>query len=121
MLVVKLAIWSAAAESPYCSLQEIIRSPVPHYQAEFTTNNFDCLYQLANSATCGCGHGFDNYWLRTSNMAVFFNGCIDTTAVSVRAIRSPISRCKSIRIRLRGNSEWCCLTMSKLKLCRWWI
>lgn len=57
---------------------------VPHYQAEFTSNNYDCLYQIANGATCGCGHALDNYWLRTSNMAVFFNGCVDTMAVAVK-------------------------------------
>jgi acetyl esterase/lipase len=44
--------------------------PVPDYLAEFTTNNADCMTQLFNPSVGG--HQYDNYWLRTNNMAIFF-------------------------------------------------
>lgn len=52
--------------------------PVPDYYADFTTANLDCAGQVfANQPA----HALDNYWLRTTNMAAFFAGYIDTTAV----------------------------------------
>jgi hypothetical protein len=65
---------------PYCSggmaIKQLLDNhilqsdPVPDYLAEFTNNNADCMTQLFNPAVGG--HQYDNYWLRTNNMAIFF-------------------------------------------------
>ncbi len=57
-------------------------NPVPDYQAEFTNNFTDCAGQIINPALGG--HGYDSYWTRTYNMAVYFAPKIDTNAVAVR-------------------------------------
>lgn len=48
----------------------LLGNAVPDYQAEFTNNFTDCAGQIINPATGG--HGYDNYWTRTNNMAVYF-------------------------------------------------
>jgi hypothetical protein len=42
---------------------------------EVTTNTSDCLGQVLNPATGG--HQFDNFWLRTQNLATFFSTKMD--------------------------------------------
>lgn len=43
--------------------------PTPDYLFDNTANTWDCLAQAAPGQVC---HSIDNYWLRTTNMAVFF-------------------------------------------------
>lgn len=59
---------------------------VPDLLAELTTNNAGC-EQAFNNANVG--HQFDNYWLRTNNMAVFFAPKIVGTA-QAEVLRSKI-------------------------------
>ncbi len=47
----------------------------PTLQLEVTTNTSDCLGQVLNPATGG--HQFDNFWLRTQNLATFFSTKMD--------------------------------------------
>lgn len=48
----------------------------PDFLFEKTNNNAPCAIQIANPALSG--HGVDNYWLRTGNMAAFFAAKIDS-------------------------------------------
>jgi len=47
----------------------------PEYYIDFTANNYNCIQQLDQSMSC---HAIDNYWLRTTNMALFFAAQIDS-------------------------------------------
>jgi acetyl esterase/lipase len=54
--------------------------PTSAYLFDNSNNNYNCLQQASNPAM-GC-HAIDNYWLRTTNMAAYFAGYLDTCAVS---------------------------------------
>ena len=50
--------------------------PTSDYLFDNTSNNYNCLQQASNpSMAC---HAIDNYWLRTSTMANYFNTKIDS-------------------------------------------
>lgn len=48
---------------------------IPAFTTDFTNNNSDCLGQVLFPLTTG--HAFDNFDLRTSNLAIFFAGFVD--------------------------------------------
>lgn len=52
----------------------------PDYQFENTNNTSPCPIQIANPSQAG--HAIDNYWLRTSNMAAFFAGKVNSCTTS---------------------------------------
>jgi len=53
--------------------------PTPDYLLDNTTNTWNCIEQANPSQV---GHAIDNYWLRTSNMAVFFAAKIESCSTS---------------------------------------
>lgn len=69
---------SQAIKSLIDSLDQQGRN-VPFYSSEFTNNIADCIAQYFNP-TLG-GHSIDNYFLRSSNIAQFFSGQLDTTCI----------------------------------------
>lgn len=50
--------------------------PAPDYLFDKTMNNAPCALQITNPSLSG--HAIDNFWLRTTNMAAFFAGKIDS-------------------------------------------
>lgn len=60
----------------------------PFIQLEVTNNTSDCLGQVLNPATGG--HQYDNFWLRTQNLATFFSskiGANDCESLSINGIK----------------------------------
>jgi hypothetical protein len=51
----------------------------PEYYLDFTQNDYNCIQQLDQFMSC---HAIDNYWLRTTNMAVFFAERVDSCSSS---------------------------------------
>jgi len=63
----------------------------PIIQLEVTSNSADCLAQVLNPATGG--HQFDNFWLRTQNLATFFASKMDADGCeSLNLIESELDK-----------------------------